>query len=98
MQTSHTIPKNTLSTVYSRDGHAYPRHAWTGGNTAPAGLNRQSAMYRTLLSSFFREAMQECGSLDLWKCAGTSSMERARILWNRAKLDAWRTFAVNRGI
>jgi hypothetical protein len=37
----------------------------------------------------------ECGGLDFWKCAGTSSMERARIFWNRALLDAWATFRAN---
>jgi hypothetical protein len=42
---------------------------------------------------FFREQVRECGGLDLWACAGTSALERARIFWNAASLDAWRTFS-----
>lgn len=67
-----------------------PRHAWTGGDT-PTPQDRQGRMFRALRRRFFREYVGECGGLDLWKCAGTGSIERARILWNRADLDAWRT-------
>lgn len=95
MQDKSATPMNTLYTIHSRDGMPYPRRAWTGGDTAPAGLRHQSAMYRTLVSGFFRESLQECGGLDFWKCAGTSALERARIFWNRAKLDGWRTFSEN---
>lgn len=69
------------------------RKAWTGGDIPPTGLRRTNEAYRRLVSLFFREQLKECGGLDLWKCAGTSSMERARIFWNRAKLDAWRSLA-----
>ena len=68
------------------------RRAWTGGDTPPPGLRRRSAIFRGLVSYFFQEQLVECGGLDFWKCAGTSSMERARIFWNHALLDAWATF------
>jgi len=42
-------------------------------------------------SLLFREYVSECGGLDLWECAETSRWERARLFWNRANLDAWRT-------
>ena len=71
------------------------RHAWTGGDTPPPGLRRGNAKFRSLVSFFFQEQLVECGGLDLWKCAGTSSMERARMFWNRAILDAWATFRAN---
>jgi len=73
------------------------RHAWTGGDTPPPGLRRGNAKFRSLVSFFFQEQLVECGGLDFWKCAGTSSMERARIFWNRAMLDAWATVRVNPG-
>ena len=71
------------------------RHAWTGGDTPTPGLRRSNAKFRSLVSFFFQEQLVECGGLDFWKCAGTSSMERARIFWNRAILDAWATFRAN---
>jgi len=64
---------------------------WTGGDTPPPGMMKADRTYRGLVSLLFQEQLAECGGLDLWKCAGTSSMERARIFWHRAKLDAWAT-------
>lgn len=69
----------------------YTRHAWTGGDTPPPGERRHNPAFRRLVSLFFREQLRECGGLDLWACAGTSALERARIFWNRARLDGWRT-------
>lgn len=74
----------------------YPRRTWTGGDTPPPGLAHESEAYRSIRSFYFQEALVECGGLDLWKCAGTGSMERARIFWNRASLDAWRTLTETR--
>lgn len=67
----------------------YPRHCWTGGDNAPRGY--RNATYRALRRAYFREQLADCGGLDLWACAGTSPLDRARIFWNRAGADAWRT-------
>ena len=65
--------------------------SWTGGSVPPAGYRRRNAQYRVLVSALFQDQLRACGGLDLWKCAGTGSMERACIFWNRARLDAWAT-------
>lgn len=65
------------------------RQAWTGGDTPPKGFN--DPVFRELRSFYFRDQLKDCGGLDYWKSAGTGSMERARIFWNRATLDAWIT-------
>ena len=72
------------------------RHAWTGGD-APTRENwRAFPELRTLTRYMFRESHITCGvPLDYWKCAGTSSLERARILWSNAKFDAFRTLQHN---
>ena len=66
-----------------------PRHAWTGGDTPPRRFNHPK--YRELRHAYFRDQIADCGGLDLWVCAGTSVLERARIFWVRARGDAWRT-------
>lgn len=68
----------------------FERRAWTGGDV-PTAEDKQDGIYRALRSTMFREQIEECGRLDLWACAGTSALQRARIFWNRATLDAWRT-------
>jgi hypothetical protein len=73
------------------------RCAWTGGDPPPPGLRRANAKFRAVVSYYFQEQLAECGGLDRWQCAGTTSMERARIFWNRAMLDAWATVRVNPG-
>ena len=78
--------------IITPDGKKFTRTAWTGGDIAPKGFRRQDATYKFLVSYFFKEQLKECGGLDLWVSAGTSSMERARIFWNRAKADAWATY------
>lgn len=80
-----------LYLIQTKNFNVYKRHAWTGGDSAPKGFRRENKEFRELVSAFFREQLEECGGLDYWKCAGTSSMERARIFWNRAMGDAWRT-------
>ena len=77
-------------TITTKSGKVYDRFAWCGGQV-PSRTNKQSVEFRELRSAFFREQVQECGGLDLWKCAGTSSIERARIFWNRANLDTFKT-------
>jgi hypothetical protein len=69
----------------------YARVTWTGGDHPPLVHIQTSSEFRAVRSHYFREYVRECGGLDLWQCAGTSPLERARILWNRATLDAWRT-------
>ena len=71
------------------------RVAWTGGDAPPPGLRRANAKFRAIVSYFFQEQLAECGGLDLWKCAGTTSMERARIFWRHALYDAWATVRAN---
>lgn len=66
------------------------RIAWTGGDT-PTRQQKQNRKFKNLRSDLFREQVRECGGLDLWVCAGTSALERARIFWNRATLDAHAT-------
>ena len=73
------------------ENQVFDYRAWTGGDKPAEGSRRANRVYRKLVSFFFKESLEACGGLDLWKCAGTGSMERARIFWNRAKLDAWRT-------
>lgn len=72
------------------------RRAWTGGDVPPAGFRRRCADYRALVSAMFQEQVRDCLGLDFWACAGTSALERARIFWNRAVLDAWRTYTESR--
>ena len=80
----------TITAFYAPSGRIYWRVAWTGGD-GPTPEVRRNADYRYLRPMFFREQVRECGGLDLWACAGTSALERARIFWNAASLDAWRT-------
>lgn len=78
-----------MYTVTTESGRTYSRCAWTGGCT-PARGNRDPE-YRSLRRQFFRESVAICGGLDLWECAGTSALDRARIFWNQARLDAHST-------
>ncbi len=71
--------------------HMFSRVTWTGGSVPTAAdLKRQDL--RAMRSLLFRELLLECGGLDLWVCAGTSSMERARLFWNQATLNAWASY------
>ena len=65
------------------------RVCWTGGSCPPIGY--KDLRFKKLRSAYFREQLLECQGLGLWKCAGTSCMERAHIFWNRASFDAWAT-------
>lgn len=83
--------KIDLYSIQTRDLKVYNRRAWMGGKTPEKNLIRKNSEFRNLVSAFFREELRDCLGLDFWKCAGTSGMERARIFWNRAKLDAFAT-------
>lgn len=83
-----------METVIHANGRTLPRVAWTGGDTPPARL--ADADYRAVRRAFFRGDVAVCGGLNLWACAGTSALDRARIFWRRARLDAWRTLERSR--
>ena len=71
----------------------YRRYAWTGGDTPrsnPLPKAKRKA-FVAIRRDLFREQVAECLGLDFWACSGTSALERARIFWNRATLDAFRT-------
>ncbi len=71
--------------------HMFHRVAWTGGSVPGSEvIARQD--FRAMRSVLFREFLLECGGLDLWVCAGTGALERARIFWNQATLDAWASY------
>jgi len=85
------------TSIGTRGGAIYQRVAWTGGGTPESEPrlrkvdSSRGITFRELRREFFREQLRECGGLGLWKCAGTSSMERARIFWKRASADAYAT-------
>jgi hypothetical protein len=85
--------------TYSREifGETVFIRAWTGGDLPSKEYRHNPAnkRFRTLRSILFREQCLECGGLNLWSCVGTSAIERARIFWNRATLDAWRSLNGN---
>lgn len=64
--------------------------AWTGGSKPPQWIKGHRS-FRRLRSRLFREQVA-VSPLDLWACAGTSALERARIFWNRATYDSWATY------
>jgi hypothetical protein len=70
--------------------HEFDRIAWTGGDT-PTKETRVSVFYRQLRRIYFREQLRDCGGLNLWACAGTSALERARMFWKHASYDAHAT-------
>lgn len=74
----------------------FSRRAWTGGDV-PTTEAKRSPIFQAIRREFFQESLRECCGLDYWTCAGTSSMERARIFWNHANLDAHRTLSAAKG-
>lgn len=64
--------------------------AWTGGSV-PSKEEKRTPAFRELRSQLFRDEVGICGGLDLWACAGTTALERARIFWNNANLNAHAT-------
>lgn len=88
---------NNTITVFYNNGHISirERRAWTGGDVPPLWIASSNFYneFKAFRKFYFREQLKECGGLDLWKCAGTSALERARLFWNAATLDAWRTIS-----
>lgn len=70
--------------------------AWTGGKAPSKTDWNKNRDLRIITRWFFRSQHAISGiPMDYWACAGTSCLERARILWNRAKLDAFATLNLN---
>lgn len=70
--------------------------AWTGGKAPTAADWQTNRNLRWITRWLFRKQHRESGvPMNFWACAGTSALERARILWNRAKLDAFATLDLN---
>lgn len=74
----------------------FRKRAWTGGKAPTQEDWRANRNLRWITRWLFREQHRESGvPMDYWACAGTSALQRARILWNRAKLDAFATLELN---
>jgi hypothetical protein len=89
LQCGRCMQANYIEYSHIVNGRKFLRTAWTGGDTPPKGFN--DPYFKGLRKQFFRELLKDCGGLDLWECAGTTRWERARIFWNQATLNAWRT-------
>jgi hypothetical protein len=70
--------------------------AWTGGDKPPAGYARNDRAFVEVRHAMFRDVLDVAGPLDFWP--GTSGLERARLLWHRVTLDAWRTITEARAL
>lgn len=68
----------------------YTPQAWTGGNDLKPQDTRRP-LFRAIRGFFFWDQIEMSGGLGMWTCAGTSALERARLFWMRATLDAWAT-------
>jgi hypothetical protein len=86
-----TVASNGAEMSRTIDQNRTPRIAWTGGSMPTRETRRNDNHFRFLRKMFFCEQVCDCGGLDLWACAGTSALERARIFWRRATADAWAT-------
>ena len=80
--------------IDTKSGKKYIRKAWTGGNIPPKPFCKISPDFCEIRSFLFQDQVKDSGGLDLWSCAGTSALDRARIFWGRATLDAWATLHV----
>ena len=89
LQCGNCLAVNYAEYTHEVSGKFFMRTAWTGGDTPPKRFN--DPYFKGLRKQFFRELLNDCGGLDLWECAGTTRWERARIFWNQATLNAWRT-------
>lgn len=77
------------------NGNTFDRIAWMGGSSAPHCILSDKT-FRAIRKVYWRESVRECGGLDLWECAGTSALERARIFWRHATADAWATIRASK--
>lgn len=89
------VPKADFYTIgiHGKPLPLYRRKAWTGGNGKYEGCTHPD--FEWLRRFFFREQVKDSGGLDFWACAGTTALERARIFWRRASLDAFATLNLN---
>lgn len=72
-----------------------PFRAWTGGKS-DYRAHRDNALFRATRRAIFRDDIISGGvPLDYWACSGTSALQKARIHWNRARLDAMATLNLN---
>lgn len=71
----------------------YVIRAWTGGKGNYKDCTHPD--FEWLRRYLFRLQVKDCCGLDYWACAGTSALQRARIFWNRASLDALATLNLN---
>lgn len=78
---------NNLYMIEATVKLSVPRRAWMGGDTPPADEARRNPIFRALRRAFFREQISDLGYLGL-----RFGLSHARIFWNRARLDAWRTW------
>jgi hypothetical protein len=82
-----------MTTLTLLNGKTYQIRAWTGGRSNYRHCPHRD--FNWLRRYFFRRQIADCIRLDFWACAGTSPLERARIFWNRASLDAFATLELN---
>ena len=62
-----------------------PLHAWTGGDLPDSYWNMPK-LYRRMVSMHFRDSVLHCK----WWIYTKNEFNLFRVLWRRAKLDAWR--------
>lgn len=89
----HKATMNYTIGIHGKPLPIYTRKAWTGGKSNYKDCNHPD--FGWLRRYFFREQVKDSGGLDFWACAGTSALERARIFWNRASLEALATLDLN---
>lgn len=75
---------SNFSTITYRPTLTVQRCAWTGGDVPPRDWFLD-AHHRALCRAFFRESASYVTGM------GPLGLSVWRVLWNRAKLDAWRT-------
>lgn len=83
------ITAPTKHTLCISDGFAsfgISRHAWTGGKS-PTQKHNESRLFVALRKYFFRESVAECG--------GSPQVTDYRILFDRARFDAYATMRGN---
>lgn len=69
------------------------RHAWTGGSR-PSSEQRKQPLFKKLKRTFFREQVKDAGGVR--NLGPFSKLGHARILFNRARMDAHATLRANK--
>jgi hypothetical protein len=75
--------------IKTKSGRFYKRVSWTGGDTPPTTFPRISNDFKNIRSFFFREQIN--GFKNYW--GDMPNRDTLNIFWNRAHLDAWRTYS-----